>query len=128
MGSGLGSKVWVIPDGFIPKDSSGTLESHEAICLLNCSSKAAKIDFIIYFEDADPLRNIEYTLEANRTKHLRTDSLNVDGVSIPKGVPYAMKITSNIPIIIQYSRMDTTQSANALMTTMAYNAKNKLKE
>lgn len=117
----LGSKIWLIPDGFIPEKSSGILKSHEAICLLNCNSKNAKVNFTVYFEDKDPIENIEITLDANRTKHVKTDSLILNGVTIPVGIPYAIKVSSNVPIIVQYSRMDSTQPANALMTTMAFN-------
>ena len=28
-------KVWLIPDGFLPEDSSGKFVSHEAVCVLN---------------------------------------------------------------------------------------------
>jgi hypothetical protein len=35
-------------------------------------------------------------------------------------VPYAMMVNSGENIIVQYSRMDTTQAEMALMTTMAF--------
>ena len=43
-----------------------------------------------------------------------------EGMLIPKGTPYALEVESNLPIIVQFSRMDATQPANTLMTTMAY--------
>ncbi|MNW17985.1 Anabaena sensory rhodopsin transducer [compost metagenome] len=57
---------------------------------------------------------------AKRTKHIRTNSLIKDGVGIPVGVPYAMEVESNVPVIVQYSRLDSTQAENSLMTTIAY--------
>jgi hypothetical protein len=39
---------------------------------------------------------------------------------VPIDKPYAMLIESDTEIVIQYSRMDTSQAEMALMTTMAY--------
>lgn len=36
------------------------------------------------------------------------------GLHIPAGVPYARMVTSNIPGLAQYSRLDTTQGAYTL--------------
>jgi hypothetical protein len=35
-------------------------------------------------------------------------------------VPYAMRVESSVPVVVQCSRMDTTQSALSLMTAVAY--------
>ena len=43
-----------------------------------------------------------------------------EGNGVPIDVPYAMMVESDVEIIVQYSRMDTTQAEMALMTTMAY--------
>jgi hypothetical protein len=115
-----GATLWVIPDGYIPPDSSGSLESHESICVLNCSDKDANLLITVYFEDRDPIERIPAVVPGRRTKHIRTSSLQSNGESIPKGVPYAMEVESDIPIIVQYSRLDSTQAENALMSTMAY--------
>lgn len=117
-----GSLHWYVPDGFIPVKSQGELVSHEAICILNTSKVDAKLQITIYFEDSDPLVGIEETVSKLRTKHIKTDTLQVDRNYIPKGVPYALQIISNTPITVQYSRMDATQSANALMTSIAYSS------
>jgi len=41
-------------------------------------------------------------------------------LKVPVGTPYAIKVESNIPVVVQHTRLDTTQEAMALMTTMAY--------
>jgi hypothetical protein len=46
----------------------------------------------------------------------------MDGVEIPRGVPYAMRVESSVLVTVQCSRMDTTQPALSLMTAMAYPA------
>jgi hypothetical protein len=121
MPSATGEKVWIIPDGYIPELSSGALTSHESICVLNTASEDAHLSITIFFEDRDPLEDIPEVVQARRTKHIRTSSLaNKEGTPIPVGVPYAIEVRSNIPIIVQYSRLDATQAENALMSVIAH--------
>ncbi|MBP1989717.1 sensory rhodopsin transducer [Paenibacillus eucommiae] len=120
MSAATGEKLWIIPDGYIPEFSSGSLTSHESICVLNTSSEDASLSITIFFEDRDPLEDITEVVQGRRTKHIRTALLDKEGASIPVGVPYAIQVKSNIPIIVQYSRLDATQAENALMSIMAY--------
>ncbi|GAA3403686.1 sensory rhodopsin transducer [Paenibacillus hodogayensis] len=120
MHKGAGANHWFIPDGYIPEKSSGELTSHESVCVLNRSSEDAQLTFTIFFEDREPLENILVTVPARRTSHVRTSSLERDGARIPVGVPYAIEVQSDIPVVVQYSRLDATQAANALMSVVAY--------
>jgi hypothetical protein len=115
-----GHTIWMLPDGYIPPTSSGELESHESVCVLNTGDEGADIRITVFFEDRDPLVCEAVPVSGRRTLHICTASLHQMGERIPKGVPYAMTVESNIPVIIQYSRLDATQSANALMTTLGY--------
>jgi hypothetical protein len=115
-----GHTLWMIPDGYIPPLSSGELESHESICVLNTGDQTATVFVTVYFEDRDPIERIEVAVPGRRTKHIRTGCLSKNGESIPKGVPYAMEVESDVPIIVQYSRLDATQAENSLMTTIGY--------
>ena len=110
--------MWHVPDGFIPEESSGGLESHEAICVLNTSTEEARLSISFYFEDREPVREVEVIVGPERTRHLRTDRM--EGAGIPRGVPYAIRLESNVPVTVQCSRMDTTQPALSLMSAMAY--------
>ena len=113
-----GARVWLIPDGYIPQESSGSQESHEAICVLNTSDEEARLSISFYFEDREPIKDILVTVPPERTRHVRTDA--IEGVTLPRGVPYAIRVESNVPVTVQCSRMDTTQPALSLMTAMAY--------
>ncbi|MEK8126519.1 sensory rhodopsin transducer [Paenibacillus filicis] len=115
-----GATYWVIPDAYIPEKSSGGLTSHESVCVLNTSSEDAQLLFTIFFEDREPVEDIPYLVEARRTKHIRTSTLLQEGMPPPAGVPYAIEVKSQIPVIVQYSRLDATQAENALMSVMAY--------
>ena len=113
-----GAKVWLVPDGFIPEESTGVQESHEAICVLNTSAEQARLSISYYFEDRAPIKDVVIVVPPERTRHIRTDKM--DGVEIPRGVPYAVRVESSVPVTVQCSRMDTTQPALSLMTAMAH--------
>lgn len=116
-----GSKVWFISDGYYPEFSSGKFTSHEAVCVLNPGKETAEIKITLYFEDRPKMGGFTASCQGERTNHIRMDLLkNHEGQGVPKGIPYAMMVESNTPIIVQYSRMDTSQAEMALMTTMAF--------
>lgn len=117
-----GSKVWFIPDCYWPEITTGKhYVSHESICVLNPSTVDAEIKITLYFEDREPLRGFRAVCGAERTNHVRLDQIKNDQSQVvPQGVPYAAMVESNHPVIIQYSRLDTTQAEIGLMTTMAH--------
>jgi len=39
---------------------------------------------------------------------------------IPHNTDFATVITSNVPIVVQHTRLDSRQAENGLMTTIAY--------
>ena len=117
----IGKKKWIIPDGYLPKESNGAFVSHEAICVLNTNTQRADILLTIYFEDKEPMKNFRMYCLGERTNHIRLDKIvDESGNKIPVGIPYAIKVESTQEIVVQHSRMDTTQSQMALMTTIAY--------
>lgn len=117
----LGKTEWAIGDGFMSASSQGGYDSHEAVCVLNISDQSAKIEITVYFEDEPPLKGFVTHCGAERTNHIRLDKIeNADGISIPKEKPYALLICSNVPIVVQHSRMDVTQAEMTLMSTIAY--------
>lgn len=117
----IGSKVWFIPDAYYPKESCGKFHSHDAVCVLNPQKEDALINMTLYFEDRDKMDGLKAVCKAERTHHIRMDKIRFeDGSFIPRGVPYAIMVESNVNIIVQYSRMDTTQAEMALMTTIAH--------
>lgn len=121
MNGTCGSKAWYIPDGYYPSFSTGKFPSHEAICVLNPTGEDASITITLYFEDRAKMTGFTVVCPAERTRHIRMDQLkNSAGQGVPQGVAYAMMVESDRPVIVQYSRMDTTQAEMALMTTMAY--------
>lgn len=112
---------WLIPDMFWPADTSpGVYVSHEAICVLNTSDEDCNLDIVLYYEDREPVTLPTQVCPARRTRHIRMDKvLTAEGDNISRGVGYAAVVTCSVPTSVQYTRVDTTQAANSLMTTMA---------
>ena len=116
-----GKQHWFVPDAFLPADSSHGVTSHEAACLLNVGDRAASIRITFFFEDREPVGPVELTLGARRTRHVRLDDpAAIGGVELPRGTPYAYAVDSDVPIIVQHSRLDTSAGAYTLFTTIAY--------
>ncbi len=113
-----GKKVWLIADCYYPGTSQGA-KSHDAACVLNTGDQDAHLTLTLYFEDREPVQFIS-SCPAQRTHHIRLDKLSQGGISVPTDVPYALLIESSCPVIVQYSRLDTSLGGMALMTTMAY--------
>jgi hypothetical protein len=118
---GIGSRLWAIPEGYMPGSSTGPdeMESHETICFLNTSGKDAEVEITAYFADRDPAGPYRIEVGARRTLHLWVNDLE-DPEPIPTDTDYATVIRSNVPIVVQHTRLDSRQAANALLSTMAY--------
>lgn len=122
MDTTIGRTRWAIAEGYIPGWSHGPapdMESHEACCILNAGDAEANVRIHVYYEDRDPVGPYPITIAARRTRHLRVNELT-DPEPIPRDTPFASVIESDVPIVVQHTRLDSRQSENAIMTTMAF--------
>ncbi|MFA5515032.1 MAG: sensory rhodopsin transducer [Desulfuromonadales bacterium] len=120
----IGRHRWVIAEGYIPKSSHGPdpqMTSHETACILNTNNAPAHVTITIYFQDRDPVGPYRLVVPARRTLHQRFNQLE-DPEPIPRGTDYASVIQSDLPIVVQHSRLDSRQAENALITTIAFPA------
>ena len=118
----IGKKYWAIAEGYIPNVSHGPepqMTSHETACLLNTTERDAHVQITVFFSDRDPVGPYRVTVPARRTKHLRFNDLQ-EPEPIPRGTDYASVIESDVPIVVQHTRLDSRQDANALLSTIAY--------
>ena len=118
----IGATLWAIAEGYIPAWSHGpepALESHETCSILNAGDVDAQVRITVYFEDREPVGPFRLEVAARRTRHLRFNELD-DPESIPHDTPFASVIESDVPIVVQHTRLDSRQAENALMTTIAY--------
>lgn len=121
---GIGRTRWAIAEGYLPGWSNGPepqMASHETCCILNAGDRPAHVRITVYFENRDPVGPYMVTVDPRRTRHLRFNELT-DPEPIATDVPYASVIESDVPIVVQHTRLDSRQAENALMTTMAFGA------
>jgi hypothetical protein len=121
----IGRKQWAIAEGYIPGKSTKTgeqdraMESHETACLLNASDQDAHVELSVFFADREPLGPYRVTVPARRTRHVRFNDLT-DPHPIPRDTDYASILASDVPIVVQHTRLDSRQAELALMSTMAF--------
>ena len=60
-------------------------------------------------------------MPARRTLHQRFNELE-EPEPIPRDTDYASVIESDVPIVVQHTRLDSRQPANALLSTIAFGA------
>src|ERR687883_719369 len=118
----IGSKRWAIAEGYIPPASTGSgraFESHETACLLNAGDADAHVEITILFKDREPVGPYRVTVPPRRTVHQRFNELE-DPERIPRDTDYASVIESDVPVVVQHTRLDSRQAENALLSTIAH--------
>jgi hypothetical protein len=117
----IGHTRWAIAEGYIPSDGlegDRALISHETACLLNAQDQDASISITIYFTDREPAGPYRVKLAARRTLHLRFNDLD-DPEPVPRDTDYACVIESDVPIVVQHTRMDSRHPNISLMSALA---------
>lgn len=117
-----GAKSWYFPDGFLPeKKGSGPLEAHEALMILNVGHNDAHVLIDLFFENAAAVKGIKTTVQSERVKTLRLDNPeHMGGFLIPILTQYAIAVRSDVEVIVQFGRLDTTQTNLAYYGTMGF--------
>ena len=118
----IGRRHWAIAEGWIPGTSHGpapAMTSHETACMLNATDDDAHVQIRLFFSDREPVGPYKLTVPARRTMHLRFNDLR-DPEPVPKETNYSSVIDSDVPIVVQHTRLDSRQAENALLTTIAY--------
>jgi hypothetical protein len=121
----IGHRVWAIAEGYIPPSSTGSsrqLTSHETVCILNAGDIEAEVELTVYFAEREPAGPYRFKVPARRTRHVRFNDLN-NPEPVPEDTDYSSVIVSNVPVVVQHTRLDTRQPALALLSTMAYPVK-----
>ena len=119
-----GSKLWFVADGYLPPqartDNSG-FEGHEAIMILNCGDRPARILMDVFFENREPIEGVELGVAARRIKCFRMDHpAEIGGVEIKRLEQYALRFRSDVEVIVQYGRMDISQPNLAYIGMMGH--------
>ena len=118
----FGHKRWAIADGHVPLRSTGhepENTSHDRLCFLNTSDEEARIEIMFYYMDQDPVGPYAVEIDARRVRHVRINDL-IDPEAVQLDRVYGCIIESNVPIVVQFTRVDTSRAENAMLGTMAF--------
>lgn len=117
----LGKKIWLIPDCELPPEGEGILKGHESVIIVNDSDKDAHINVDIFFTEEFLESALVWVVPAKRVRCFRTNnSDDMGGVVVPLEQQYAMKLTSDTPVTVQYGRLDNRQTNLAYYTVIPY--------
>jgi hypothetical protein len=118
----IGRTRWAIAEGHIPSGSSFTdraLVSHETACILNAGGGDAHVVLTIFFADREPSGPYRITVPARRTLHLRFNDL-AEPAPIPRDTDFSSVFESDVPIVVQHTRLDSRHAEVSLLSTTAY--------
>jgi hypothetical protein len=118
----IGRRHWAIAEGFIPSGSSFSdpaLISHETACILNAGDTAAQVRITVFFSDREPVGPYRVTVAARRTLHLRFNDLE-EPAPIPRDTAYSTVFESDVPVVVQHTRLDSRHAEVSLLSTIAY--------
>jgi hypothetical protein len=118
----IGRTTWAYPGGWMPLGQTGpepAFTSSDTLCLLNAGDALASVEIVIHYADRDPVGPYRLTIAARRVRRVRcNDLIFPEAVSLE--TPYAAIVRANVPIVVQVTRQDTRQPANASLGTMAF--------
>lgn len=117
-----GKLTWIFPDGDLPPagEDGLPLEGHESLVVLNTGDRDAHIAMDVYFSDREPEAGIQLLAPARRVTCFRMDKPVGDRqFRVPFG-QYALRLQSDVPIVVQMGRADVRQVNLAYYTTMGY--------
>lgn len=112
----------MIAEGYLPgrvQTGSRELASHETACILNASDQPARVRITIFYADREPGGPYEVIVPARRTAHVRFDDLS-EPEAIPRATDFSSVLESDVPVVVQHTRLDSRSGAVALMTTIAW--------
>ncbi len=118
----IGRTVWAIAGGRIPLHSRGRepeFTSRDELCLLNAGRSDATVEITLFYSDRDPVGPYRIGVGARRTRTVRVNDL-IDPEAVPLETDYAGIVESDVPIVVQFNRLDSRQAENAIASSLAY--------
>ena len=87
--------------------------------MLNPGDRDAQVCITLYFADREPVGPYRVTVPARRTLHMRFNDLT-DPAPVPRDTDYSSVFESDVPMVIQHTRLDSRKEALALLSTVAF--------
>ncbi|MGD9740365.1 MAG: sensory rhodopsin transducer [Bauldia sp.] len=116
MTKAIGARRWAIAGGHIPVESHGpepAFTSRDQLSILNTGADGASLAITVFHPDRDPVGPYEITVPARRVRRIRVNDL-IFPEAVELGRPYALVIESDRPLVIQFTRFDSSGSGARL--------------
>ncbi len=118
----IGRRNWALPGGRIPPTSQGhepELTSRDELSILNATDQQAHVDITIYYADREPVGPYSVAVPPRRVKVLRLNDL-INPEAMPLGTNYALVSESEVPVVVQFFRLDSSLSEGAMLGALAF--------
>jgi hypothetical protein len=119
----IGRTRWAIAEGYIPEESTGPepeMTSHETACILNTTDREAHVHITLYFAGAGRPVPRDRSPTPDRARALQRPAGPRAGAARRR---HASVLESDVPVVVQHTRLDPRQAENALLTTTTVAAK-----
>lgn len=114
-GRPLGARCWVFAGGCIPVASCGPepeFTSRDQFGLLNTGDVIANVRLRIVYGSRDEVGPYRIGVAPRRLRRLRVNDL-IFPEAVRLGEAYSLVFESDVPVVVQCTRQDTRQRANA---------------
>ena len=118
----FGEMKWIISGGYIPLHSNGhepEFTSRDQIAILNTGDEPVELKMHIMYSDQDPVGPYKLRVGSRRVRKVRFNDL-IDPFAMSLDTAFGAVIESDHPVIIQFSRVDTSSDKIAILGTMAF--------
>jgi hypothetical protein len=120
----IGKRHWAISVGSIPSRSSGAepaFTSRDQIALLNASGELANVRIRVLYAERGEIGPFRLGVAPRRLRSIRINDL-IFPEAVRLDEPYGLVVDSDVPIVMQFTRVDTRAAANAGLMTTAFAA------
>jgi hypothetical protein len=121
----IGRTRWALAGGHIPLASNGRepdFTSRDQLSLLNTNEQDAKVEIILFHAGCEPVGPYRLQVASRRLRRIRINDL-IDPAAPPLGSDYGIVLSADLPIVVQFTRLDSGQRECGLCGTMAYPAR-----
>lgn len=118
----VGKLRWAVSAGCAPARSNGpepAFTSRDQFSVLNTGSTMANLRIRVLYERHSPVGFYRLTIAARRVRTFRVNDL-IFPEAVRLDEPYGLLMESDCPVVVQFTRQDTRQAANASMMAMAF--------
>ena len=117
-----GRRRWAIAAGFIPARGRGPepdFTSRDCLGVLNAGDEAANVRVMVVYASHGQIGPYRLAVAPRRMRQVRiNDLIFPEAVRLEEA--YGLSITSDQPVVVQFTRMDTRAAANAGLMALAW--------